>query len=492
TDEINSLITSIARANQNIVEAVGTSSGADPNDLLDERDHLLNQLSEKVDIRVVPQDDGAWNVFTSKGLSLVMGSTPANLQAAPSADDISRYDVSLTNTAGTINISNQLGGGEIGGLLRYRDEILDPGQNQLGLVAVGLSEHINSMHQLGLDLDGNFGGLVFNDPTVGVIENSLNTGTATITGSFVDTGNLTGSDYEVRAINANDFVVTRLSDNAIVSTINTGGAYPFTTAEIDGFNLTITAGAAADDTFTIRPTRDAAGYIQMELTDPRQFAAASPIRAQPSTNVGGGPNLGDGAISQPSNSNVTNLPLAGPATITLEFDSAIPGFTVTGGPGGNIPYDPTTQSAGATFTFPGYGGMSFTMTGTPADGDRFVIENNTSGVGDNRNALAMAELQTQNTMLGQTGGTTETATFQEVYGQMVSGIGSKTHKAEVSSESVNGLLERNVNALQSVSGVNLDEEAANLIKFQQAYQAAAQVISVASTLFDSLIAATRR
>lgn len=492
TDEINSLVQSLARVNQNIVEAIGASGGRMPNDLLDEREVLLNHLSEKVDIRVIPQDDGAWNVFTGKGLALVMGSIPSELSAGPSPEDISRYEVTLTNTLGSVVISDQLAGGEMGGLLMYRDQILDPGQNQLGLLAVGISDRINSQHQLGLDLNGAFGGLVFSAPSIDVVTGTQNAGTAAVSSSFIDTGNLTASDYELKAISANDFILTRLSDNTVVSTINTGGAYPYTTTEIDGFDLTITAGAVADDTFIIRPTRNGAGMIQMEITDPRHFAAASPLRAEPTTNSSGGPNQGDAAITQPGNASTSNLPLAGPATITLEYDSGIPGFNVTGGPGGTISYDPATQSAGATFTFPAYGNMSFTISGTPADGDQFVIENNTSGVGDNRNALLMAGLQTENTLLGQTGGLSETATFQETYGQMVSGIGAKTHQAEVNYESVSGLLERHTNALLSVSGVNLDEEAANLVKFQQAYQAAAQVISVASTLFDTLIGAVRR
>ncbi|PLY16726.1 MAG: flagellar hook-associated protein FlgK [Sedimenticola sp.] len=492
TDEINNLVSSIARVNQNIVEAIGASGGNSPNDLLDEREVLFNQLSEKVDIKVVPQDNGAWNVFTGKGLTLVMGSIPSELSARPSADDISRYEVTLTNSLGSMVISDQLGGGQMGGLLAFRDQILDSGHNQLGLLAVCISERLNSQHQLGLDLNGQFGGQLFSSPSVGVVVNDQNTGSATVAGSFVDTGNLTSSDYELRAINANDFVLTRLSDNTQVATINTAGAYPYTTGEIDGFDLTLTAGAAAGDTFVIRPVREAAGAIQMALTDPRKLAAASPVRAQPSGNTAGGSNQGNAAISQPAITGTGNLPLTTPATITLEYDSAIPGFNVTGGPGGTIAFDPATQSNGATFTFPAYGGMSFSISGTPTDGDQFVIENNSAGVGDNRNALIMAGLQTENTLLGQTGGIGETATFQESYGQMVSGIGAKTHQAEVSYESVSGLLERHTNALLSVSGVNLDEEAANLVKFQQAYQAAAQVITVASTLFDTLIAAVRR
>jgi flagellar hook-associated protein 1 FlgK len=151
-----------------------------------------------------------------------------------------------------------------------------------------------------------------------------------------------------------------------------------------------------------------------------------------------------------------------------------------------LAYNPATQSAGAPLSIPGFGNAAFTVRGVPADGDRFVIANNSGGVGDNRNALAMAAFQADDTMLNGT------STLQETYGQLVSTVGSKTHHAEVNFQSTEGLLERHKMSLSSISGVNLDEEAANLIKYQQAYQASAQVISVASTLFDTLIGAVRR
>lgn len=497
--EINSFADSLARVNQNIVEAKGASGGDEPNDLLDEREKLLNELSKLVDITVVPQDDGAWNIFIGKGQSLVIGSDAATLTTVRGTSDISQLDIAFTNFSGTNIITGQLSGGELGGLLSFRDQILDPGQNQLGLVAIGISDRLNAQHQLGLDLDGGFGGRIFSAPTIGVAPNLTNTGGATVSAVYVDTGNLTTSDYELEATDManNEFTLRRLSDGQ-TTVIDTGGAYPYTTVEIDGFSLTISAAATDGDTFLVRPTRDAAELLNLQITDVRQFAAAAPLRAEPAGNqVTGGGNEGSGAITQPSITDTGNLPLAAPATIALEWDpdaggAGIPGFLVTGGPGGTLLYDPASESAGKTFTFPTFGGMSFTLSGTPVDGDQFVIENNSGGVGDNRNALAMAGLQTENLLLGQTGGVLETATLQETYGQLVSGVGAKTHQAEINFQATDGLVERHKNALLSVSGVNLDEEAANLIKFQQAYQAAAQVITVANTLFDTLLAAVRR
>jgi flagellar hook-associated protein 1 FlgK len=362
---------------------------------------------------------------------------------------------------------------------------------------------LNAQHQLGLDLDGNLGGQIFNQSKIGVVPNLANTGAAAVEASYANTGNLTNSDYELAATStANVFTLRRLTDGKL-TTIDTGGSASFTTAEIDGFTLTIPSGAAEGDSYLIRPTRDAAEFLSLQITDVRQFAAAAPLRVQPAGNHDtGGVNEGSAAITQPVITTTDNLPLLTPSVITLEWDpdagggvgsggSAIPGFIVNGGPD-YIEYDPLVDSAGKPVNFPTIGNMSFTISGVPENGDQFIIENNEGGVGDNRNALVMAGLQNENTLLGRTeGGVDATATFQETYGQLVSGVGSKTHQADINYQATHGLVERHKNALLSVSGVNLDEEAADMIRLQQAYQAAAQVINVAKTLFDTLISSVR-
>jgi len=490
--EITSLAQSIAEVNQNIVEAYGAAGGSEPNDLLDQREVLFNRLAEKVDISVVPQENGAWNVFIGKGQSLVMGSYAAQISTVRNVNDPGELDIVYSVAANSQVITDQLVGGEMGGLLSFRDDILDQAQNNLGLIAVGISDRFNSQHRLGLDLNGQLGGDLFSTPPISVAASSV--AAPAVTASFVDTGNLTGSDYRLTAgTAADDFTLTRVSDGQSWS-FNTGGGYPYTyppAGDLDGFSISISAAAALGDEYLIRPTYDAARSLSLEISDPRQLAAAAPIRSDPSANSGtGGPNLGNATVTSPEISDLTNIPLAGP--ITLEYDSAIPGFNVTGGPGGTIAYNPATQSGGASFTFATYGGMTFEIEGIPQDGDTFVLANNTSGVGDNRNALSLAELQNENTMLGQTGGVLETTTFQGVYGQIISDVGTKTRSAEINSEATNSTLEINQMALSSVNGVNLDEEAANLVKFQQAYQAAAQVIAVSNTIFDSLLGAVRR
>jgi flagellar hook-associated protein 1 FlgK len=493
-DEINGLSRSLARVNQSIIEAIGASGGDDPNDLLDEREVLLNQLSERVAITTAPQDNGALNIFIGKGQTLVLGGSAATLSTTQGEMDISQYEISFTNASGSRVITDQLSGGEIGGLLKFSDDILDPAQNQLGLVAVGLTRELNDQHRLGIDMNGQPGGLLFNDPKIETIPHSGNTGVAQVTASFVETGNLTASDYLLQSTGADKFTLTRLSDGTSWD-LDTGGLNPYSYQQ-DGFSLQVSASADIGDRFLIRPTRQAAEQITLETRDPRRIAAAAPVRAAPAGNtVTPGSNLGSATITQPELTSTVSPPVA----IELVYGVANgpgsgPGFSVkvNGTPDVPLVYEPATESHGAPFTFPGYGGMSFTIAGVPKEGDSFLLEANSGGLGDNRNALSMASIQTSSRLLGETNGVGPTATLQDVYGQLVSDVGSKTHHAQVNARSTAGLLERHQMSLSSVSGVNLDEEAANLVKYQQAYQAAAQVISVASNLFDTLISAVRR
>jgi flagellar hook-associated protein 1 FlgK len=180
------------------------------------------------------------------------------------------------------------------------------------------------------------------------------------------------------------------------------------------------------------------------------------------------------------------LPLATSVTLTYSpnaLGAGVPGFNVAGIAGGPLAYDPATQSQGATFSI---GGFDFSVNGTPAPGDELSIGNNIGGSGDNRNVLALAGLQTAQQL---TGGT---ASYQETYSRLVAAIAVQTRQAETGAATEAVLLDQAVGARESVSGVNLDEEAADLIRFQQAYQAAAQMISIADQLFQTLLNATRR
>ncbi len=480
--EINRIAQSIADLNADVAAAYGASDSVMPNDLLDQRDQLINDLSKLVDIQVLEQSDGALNVFIGKGQALVMATDAATLSTMPSSLDPTRREVAFNYPFGTQTITDQLSGGQIGGLLRFRDQILDPAQNRVGLIALGMATELNDQHGLGLDLDGIRGTNLFSTGSIQVLEPGGNGSSISV--SYDSIGNLTGSDYEL-SYDGTDFHLTSLSDQT-TSVLSPG------TTVVDGLSIVIDAtGAVAGDRFLIQPTRNGAESLSLLVNDVRRLAAAGPLQSQPATDVNGNPtNTGNAVISLPAVANSNGLPLAPAMGLTFSSDvdgAGNPGYTLNNGPATPtyLLYDPATESAGKTFQIDAFGEMSFTISGIPQDGDSFIIDNNTNGSSDNRNALSLADLQGLDHLLGGN------ATFGETYSQMVADIGAKTHHAEVNLAAQEGLLERSKAALSAVSGVNLDEEAAKLIQFQQAYQASAQMISVANTLFDTLLAAVR-
>ncbi|MES9816795.1 MAG: flagellar hook-associated protein FlgK [Candidatus Thiodiazotropha sp.] len=487
--EINRLAQNIADINADIKLAYGST----PNDLLDKRDQLVNELSEQVDIQVLQQTDGAYNVFIGRGQPLVMDTTAATLGTQPSGLDPSHLEITFNYSFGTQIITDQISGGTIGGLLRFRNEILDPTQDRVGLVAIGIADQLNTQHQMGLDLDGLVGGALFSSSSVQVLPQPGNGSSITV--DYDDVGNLTGNSYELTYDGA-DFILQDLVAGT-TQTLAAGSNI------VDGLDININAaGAITGDTFLIQPTRSASLDIDLMINDVRRLAAGGPVQVRPAVDGNGNPlNGGDARVTQPANSSMAGLPLAG-GDIQLVYDDQggpASGFEVyyPGSVPGVDPFDDFivydnlntatiagTQVPSAQFT--AYGGISFAISGVPADGDSFTISNNGNGSSDNRNALSLQNLQNQNLLLGGT------ATFDATYIQMVSDVGSKTRHAELNLGAQESLLVRSQEAMAEIPGVNLDEEAAKLIQFQQAYQASAQVITVAGTLFDTLLGAVRR
>ena len=472
--EINSLAASIAKLNQSIVQAEASANGQPPNDLLDQRDQLINQLAQHVSVSTVAQSGGAVNVFIGSGQSLVLGQQASTLSVVPSPSDPARPEISYQNGASTVIVTNSLSGGDLGGLLDFRRQVLDPSWNALGQVATGLAQTFNAQHHLGQDLNGALGGDFFNVAAPQVIGNSANTGNAVVNASVTNVNALTTSDYRL-SYDGSKYTLTRLSDGSAT----TFTSFPQT---VDGVTLSLASGSMnAGDSFLIRPTRGAAQSFSVAIQDPTKIAAAAPIQTQASAT-----NAGTGQISPGTVINTNNLPLTGNITLTFDPNAlgpGVPGFTVSGGPGGTLAYNPATDANGKQFSFPSYGGITFTLSGVPASGDSFVISPNTNASNDNRNALLLAQLQTTPTLDGST------ATYQDAYGQLVSQVGTVTQQAQTNSQAAQTQLNQATQAQQAVSGVNLDQEAANLVRYQQAYQAAAKTITVAETLFQSLLSA---
>ena len=481
--EINNLAAGIAAVNRDIVLAQGAAGGQPANDLLDKRDTLIKQLSAQVNVTTVAQDDGSLNVFIGTGQSLVIGQTSVPLSVVNNAYDPARKEVAITTGASSTTISDLLTGGTLGGSLQFRNQVLDGAQNALGQTAIGLAATFNAQHKLGQDLTGALGGNFFSAIDVSG-PRVLTSSAATVTAAVTNVNALTTSDYRLD-FNAGTYTLTRLSDNTAVYS---GATFP-PAAAVDGLTFTLSGAPAAGDSFLIQPTRLGAGNIALALSDTSRIAAAAPIRTAVATNASGVPtNIGSATISAGSVSNTSNLPLG--ANITLTFDpnaggAGVPGFQVAGGPPGPLLYDPATDYAGKSFGFPTYGGISFTIGGTPQTGDSFVISNNTGGATDNRNALQLAGVNDQPVLVNGT------ATIVSSYGQLIANVGAQTHSADVNRTTQQALLNNITSQHDSLSGVNLDEEAANMQRFQQAYQAAAQMIATANTTFQTLLTAVR-
>ncbi len=487
--EINRLSTAIAELNQTIVTEEGRSGGQPANDFLDQRDVLIRDLSELVAVTTLRQDDGSINVLAGSGQVLVVGNKATTLETFIVAGDPGQLGVAIRGSGSTlVPITEQISGGSLGGALNFRDRMLDSAVNSLGLTAIGLSQFVNEQQAQGMDLDGLLGNDFFNvaQPQIRTLAGT----TGNVLVAFDDVSQLTNNNYKLQ-FNAGSWQLTRTDTNQVVTMTGTGTAVDPFVAE--GFSLEVTAAPANGDAYVIQPTRNGALDMEMVLANNRQIAAAAPIRS-----LAASANTGTGMISAGTVTDINNAifqstagQLSPPVLIRFTgsnsydlYDNSNPAAPVILEAG--IAYNPATGAD----VFPTPGGLdhgySLRVTGTPIAGDEFTTEYNTGGVGDNRNALLLSDLA--NIKLLSNG----TASINDSYSSLVSDVGTATKQSQLSSLSHSRVLDQAIASRESVSGVNLDEEAANLIRYQQAYQAAAQVIAVANTLFDTILNSVRR
>jgi flagellar hook-associated protein 1 FlgK len=477
--QINSFATQIAQVNDQIVR-YQFDPNKQANDLLDQRDNLLAQLNQLVRVSTVAQSDGSVNVFVGNGQSLVLGTQAFQLAAGPSAENPQDYGIFYVNGATRIALNPaNLQGGTLGGILAFRSQTLDSAQNQLGRVAVVLAQTFNDQHRLGMDLNGVLGGDFFNVPQAQTVPSLNNTGTAVIAASNTSVGALTASDYRLQ-LNGTTWTLTRLTDNQ-QTTFTT---FPQT---VDGVTLSLASGTAASgDTFLIQPTRTGARDIAGTITDTAKIAAAAPIRTAANVANTGAATVTAGVVLDTTGAAfAASGQLTPPVLIQFTSPTQYSIFNNTN------PAAPTLIEAGIAYApgsvnpvFPTPGAVDYgyriSLSGAAATGDRFTVGYNTGGVADNRNALLLAGLQTTTTVAGS-------ASYQGAYSQLVSSVGNRAREIDVQGKAQDVLVKQTQAAQQSLSGVNLDEEAANLIRFQQAYQASGKVLQTAAKLFDSVL-----
>lgn len=462
-DDINRLTSSIAAVNDRISLAQGGSGS--PNDLLDERDNLVLQLSEQIGVSTTIQDDGTMSVFISSGQPLVLGARANQLTASPSEFDRTRMTISYVSASGVTPLDTSSTGGNLGGLMEYRTRVLDPARQSLGQTAAALAETMNAQHAAGMDLRGNLGGDLFSIASPTVLHSSGNTGSGDAAVDITDISALTGADYVLEFDGAN-YSLTRADTGAVIPLGGTGT--PADPLVADGLSIVTSGAPAAGDRLLIRSTADLAGSIESAITDPQELALAAPTRSGASLG-----NTGNANITATRTVDPTDPGLLNPAVI--EFTG--PGtYSINGA--GSFAY---TDGAPIVVN-----GTEVTINGSPAVGDQFTIDPNYGASGDNSNALLLSSVQGRGILDGGS------ISINENYGQLVASVGATTHQIKANLDAQGVVLRNAEDAVLSTSAVNLDEEAAKLIQYQQAYQAVAQVVSVASTLFDSLLAATQR
>ena len=525
TEQINRLAQTIGGLNDAIANA--GANGSQPNDLLDARDEAVRQLSTYVGVNVVVQDNNTFNVSLGSGQPLVVGNTVNQLQAVPGRGDPNTFEIDFVSGGSRQNITSNISGGEVGGLLRYREDALKPSVNALGRLALSISEEVNTQLGQGLDLKGQVGANLFkdiNDPSLtGLRVRPVAANTSNVSGDMriTDTSVLTTSDYRLD-FDGTDFTARRLSDGAAMTvTQGADGELSFTDSagRDQGFSLTLSGTPAAGDQFVLEPTRRGAAGISAELDQADQLAFAGPFKGEADLQ-----NKGTGKITQPSLEGFTDNstpPLAGlsrdalaaVSQVGMRFDAASnamvvdtplpPGVTVTmltadgqTVPGGVTPgqsndlkYSIEVNVGGVQQSFT----VSQSISGRPENGDKFSIDFNKNGVSDNRNALKLADLQNKQ-VVGvdpNSANSNSGMNFNNGYGDMVERVGTLTAQARRDDVATGAILQQSTDSRNSVSAVSLDEEAANLIQFEQYYNASAQVIQVARTLFDTLISTLR-
>lgn len=494
---INGYATQIASLNEAIQTAEAISAGQPPNGLLDQRDEAIANLSQQVGVTVVNQGND-YNVFVGSGQPLVVGANAYQLTTVASPTNVSQLEVGYVNRGATTQIpDSSLTGGALGGLLQFRSQSLVPAENAVGQMAIGLASTVNAQQALGQDQSGNVGAAMFTvgSPTTTASANNTGIPALQITTSITNASALTTGNYSLQ-FDGTNYNLTNLSDNAVVYS---GAAFP-PLSPIDGLSFTTNGGTpAAGDSFLIQPTATGASGFGVAITNTSQIAMAAPIVTNASTNNTGNGQISAGVVNSPG---VTGTQWVNPLNtqtdqVSITFNAPAGTFNatdLTSGtttnnvsyvPGDNITYNSLTGfSSNLPSTAPVAGDLwTVQISGTPAAGDTFTVKPNISGTGDSRNGLLIAALQTTNTL------NNGTSSVQGAYSTLVSLVGNQTAELQATSTAANTQLTSETSAQQSLSGVNLDEEASNLLQYQQAYQAAAQVMSAANTLFTSLMTA---
>ena len=547
----NSLIQTIGDLNKAILVVKGNHTGGEPTALLNERDNAINELAElmSIEIRESSNASGSLLVNLTSGESLVLEDGSFNLFELTDSADVMYKQLQLGTTfEGTkantnIRITEDDLGGSLGGLFRYRDEVLGPAQRDIGQLAVAFADAVNSQNRLGMDLDFQLGGDIFTLPELTGLPYTGTPDTLRVSGQFTpgQGSEVTDADIRVTVTAVSGGVPSQVS----VELLNADGSpktdennqpVSYTGISITGgftelpggieIQFQSASGYSVGNEFLFQPVKYSATDIEMATTRPEDLAFASPIRVD----VNNG-NLGDAEVVA---TKVTNTEVD--ATLGADasaFDGAGGIHGLAGSPSATVgapvqivftsetsfnvldgenPANVITSVSGVTdytdllaqaeasgvpawpasfSALNDYPGYDFSLQGKPVAGDSFTISYNTDGSYDNTNALSLASLQKQGLTKLSTNSVSQPRTLHESYSTLVSRVGEDASSASIALQAAEAMKVQSTDWFDSVSGVSLDEEAANLVRYQQSYAAAARILSTAQELFNTILSSVR-
>jgi flagellar hook-associated protein 1 FlgK len=552
-DKANTLIKSIAELNTAIRETQFNNRYDVPGSIMNERDNAIMELAElmSIETRGNANGDGTVLVNITSGESLVLQDGSFNAFQISDSPDLNYKSLVLTSNGKptTLRLAETELGGSMGGLFRYRDEVLSSTQRELGQIAMSLAESMNSQNRVGMDFDQQLGGDIFALPEFRGLNYSANANPAlSITGRVSEGGasTLTSADYQITidavtpgAPNTVDITVALLNPDG--TPVNDTSGNPITqsytgldavagtfSSVLGGIEIEFpdTTNYTVGDQFLLQPSKNTASALEVKMTRPEDLAFALPFRVEADLN-----NFGDSKLvaTQVTNTLVDNT-LADPDTSAFDGAGGIqgPGAAPGGGVGApaqilftsatdyqvldsagtvitvvsgasnlnNILAQAATSGAGpawpAAFSaLNDYPGFDFSLQGVPQAGDSFNIAFNTDGLNDNRNALALANIQNKDSMLLNNNGGANLVSYHEAYSSIIGDIGGKAASADISLKAAEAMQQQSKDWFESVSGVSLDEEAANLVRFQQSYSAAARLLATAQELFNTILSSVR-
>ncbi len=487
---ISEISVEIAQINEVILHSNGQNETGQPNDLLDKRDQLVNELSQYTSVNTIVDQYGVMTVMIGQGNTLVAGITPLSVGVKAGDPEALKTELRLIGPNSSVALNGSTLGGELGADFEFRDEHLANARDDIDLLSLAVSSTLNQSQANGLDLNAQQGQNIFTDINTlasqksRVLTPTTNSGNLQAQVSITDVSALSTDEFEIR-FDGVDYVMTNMTNQ---TTTNLGAPGSGTYSTGFGFDFVETSGApAVDDSYLIKPTENAAANMQVTMTQGSSIAASSAVDIRPSEN-----NISAGKVKITEMLDPVNARASMPIRIdVLESPVGVFNYTLTDNLGvtsAPTSYTPPSQTIDLPPP-PALATFKVEVSGTPSGDapnapEQFFIDD-AFGLGNSTNAVAMAKTQQESVINGGK------ETFSQSLSITTAVVGSKANTAKLSAETAQALYTQAYNRNQATSGVNLDEEAANLLKYQQAYQAASQIISVASTIFDTLLAAAR-